>query len=315
MHLFFKTNLLIFNDWLGFCYNGAIFLIFWVWQKTRQIVTLAWSPLTVQIGTVGCKAESWRAEVVMFLCLHTNLLLCSAQQHCPPAPSSLPTLVPPGRRLFTPSPDDHNACDDYHALLPTLSHLGPSDNKNLPPSCYSLLSLLWPFSTPELFFHLPFESGRCPSQTRTTLTSWRTPWTCRPSSGSWTQDNTKSLGSMSRISGWCLTMPGCTTARHPASTSTAPSLLRCLSQRLIRSCRALDTVVGERWDRSMCIFVFVFLTRVLRQCIQFSLFNELIYDQNWVLNEKFWSDIFGIYAYSFFGEEFDQKFDATPKYV
>lgn len=67
------------------------------WQKTRQTVVVAWSLLTVQSGTVGCKAESWRAEVVMFLCLHTNLLLCSAQQHCPPAPSSLPTLVPPGR--------------------------------------------------------------------------------------------------------------------------------------------------------------------------------------------------------------------------
>lgn len=50
----------------------------------------------IEILTVGCKAESWRAEVVMSLCLHANLLLCSAQQHCPPAPSSLPTLVPPG---------------------------------------------------------------------------------------------------------------------------------------------------------------------------------------------------------------------------
>lgn len=35
----------------------------------------------------------------MSLCLHVNLLFCSAQQHCPPAPSSLPTLVPPGRRF------------------------------------------------------------------------------------------------------------------------------------------------------------------------------------------------------------------------
>lgn len=34
----------------------------------------------------------------MFLCLHTHLLLCSAQ-HCPPAPSCLPTLVPPGQRF------------------------------------------------------------------------------------------------------------------------------------------------------------------------------------------------------------------------
>ena len=50
-------------------------------------------------------------------------------------------------------------------------------------------------------------------------------------------------------SGWCSTTPGYTTAKHPESTSTAPSWLRCLSRRLILSCRALATVVGGRWDR------------------------------------------------------------------
>lgn len=87
---------------LGFRCNSAILSLEFFdcgWQKTRQTCGGPWSLLTVQIGTIGCKAESWRAEVVMSLCLHANLLLCSAQQHCPPAPSSLPTLVPPGRRF------------------------------------------------------------------------------------------------------------------------------------------------------------------------------------------------------------------------
>ena len=58
----------------------------------------------------------------MSLCLHVNLLLCSAQQHCPPAPSSLPTLVPPGRRL-------HHTWRPHFmlmttTLLPHLSQLG-----------------------------------------------------------------------------------------------------------------------------------------------------------------------------------------------
>lgn len=149
---------------------------------------------------VGCKAESWRAEVVMSLCLHANLLLYSAQQHCPPAPSSLPTLVPPGwlrrrHRTFTWWP--RRRWPWSYSFFPPSLKLFPWVIK-----C-SHISLLFPLSLllnlsqlPELYIDLPFLPGRRPFQTRTTLTSWRTPWTCRPSSGSWTRGNTRSRGSI-----------------------------------------------------------------------------------------------------------------------
>lgn len=176
------------------------FFFFFDGRPDRPVVVI-WSLLMLLIGTVGCKAESWRAEVVMSLCLHANLLLCSAQQHCSPAPSSLPTLVD---AFITPSPDDHHADDDDdddNTLLPHFSHLRPSDDKTLPSSYYFTI-LSSPFSDPSQLLNCSFTCTSDPDcHARITLTSLRTPWTCRPSSGSWTLDNTKSLGSMWRTSG------------------------------------------------------------------------------------------------------------------
>ena len=149
------------------------------------------------------------------------------------SPYSGPTRSTPSSHLTTTL-----YVDDDHSSSPSLSTWF---SRTLPPSRCSLPHLL------NFALDLPLKSWWRPSQTRTTLTSWRTPWTCQPSSGNWTRDSTRSLGSMWTISGWCLTTPGCTTARRPASTSTVPSWLRCLSQRLILSCRVWDTAVGGRW--------------------------------------------------------------------
>lgn len=127
-------------------------------RKPDTLVPVAWPMFTAQIGTlnVGCKAESWRADVVMSLCLHVNLLLCSAQQHCPPAPSSLPTLVPPGRLRYL-----HHTFIWRPQCWWRWSYSSPSLSTsslgwpNPPPSCcLFLLSLIWPFSTPELYLNL-----------------------------------------------------------------------------------------------------------------------------------------------------------------
>lgn len=85
----------------------------------------------------------------MFLCLHTHLLLCSAQ-HCPPAPSCLPTLVPPGQRF-------HDNLDMMTTMMPppplsppllltlfSISHLFPMDDET--PSIKLLFSPLSPLS-------------------------------------------------------------------------------------------------------------------------------------------------------------------------
>lgn len=79
------------------------------------------------------------------------------------------------------------AAADHTVLL----HLSPFPMDDETPSVYLLSSPLSPLS--------PLISqtfGWRPSQTRTTLTLWRTPWTCPLSSGSWTQDSTRSPGSM-----------------------------------------------------------------------------------------------------------------------
>lgn len=76
----------------------VISILSWATQDQTNFKQYIGLCCTFRTGTwnVGCKAESWRAEVVMSFCLHANPLLCSAQ-HCPPAPSSLPTLVPFGQ--------------------------------------------------------------------------------------------------------------------------------------------------------------------------------------------------------------------------
>lgn len=67
----------------------------------------------------------------------------------------------------------------------------------------------------------------------------------------WLQVNTKIPGSTWMTSGWCLTTPGCTTARLLECTSTALNWLRFLNRRLTPSCRASATVAGGRWDRGI----------------------------------------------------------------
>lgn len=176
-----------------------------------------------------------------------------------------------------PAPDDHNAAADGCAhLLPPIVFVLRWNPR--PPSCC--------FSHTSTFL---LNLVGAPLKTRTTLTSWRTPWTCRPSSGSWTRDSTKSRGSTSRTSGWCSTTPGCTTARPPASTSTAPSWLRCSRRRLTPSCRALDTVVGGRWDRNVFsdLINSVQVMKYVEYSLQWSSVIELIYDQAQALKDQF----------------------------
>lgn len=92
----------------------------------------------------------------MFLCLHTHLLLCSAQ-HCPPAPSCLPTLVPPGQRFHrtltvTMMPP---LLLLLLLLIVSISHLWPWMTKHLPSTFCSPLSFpshvpnLWMTSLPK----------------------------------------------------------------------------------------------------------------------------------------------------------------------
>lgn len=85
---------------------------------------------------------------------------------------------------------------------------------------------------------------------RTTLKLWRIPLTYPPSSASWIRVSIRSRGSMWTMCGSCSTMPGCTTAKHPVSTSTALNWQKCLKRRLIRSCRAWATAAAGRWDTS-----------------------------------------------------------------
>lgn len=87
-----------------------------------------------------------------------------------------------------------------------------------------------------------------PCCNRTTLTLWRIPSTCPPSSASWTRASTRSRGSTWMTCGSCSTTPGCTTVKHPVSTSTAPNWPKCLKPRSIRSCRAWATAAAGRWD-------------------------------------------------------------------
>lgn len=97
---------------------------------------------------------------------------------------------------------------------------------------------------------------------RTTLKLWRIPLTYPPSNASWIPVNTRSRGSMSKMCGSCSTTPGCTTAKHPVSTSTAPNWQKCLKQRLILSCRAWATAAAGRWDNTgieICTFYCIFL--------------------------------------------------------
>lgn len=141
----------------------------------------------------------------------------------------------------------------------------PRTAKTAPPSRCSFPSL-----PPLTLLKFPLTCGAL--QPRTTLTSWRTPWTCRPSSGSWTRGSTKSPGSTSRISGWCSTTPGCTTARPPASTNTAPSWPRCLRRRSTPSCRAWDTAVGGRWGGSGVAFL-ILISNYSTHCLLAFLFT------------------------------------------
>lgn len=134
------------------------------------------------------------------------------------------------------------ASDDHH-------------DDDAPPLCPSSSSYGRPraISSPYSSFHspsrssFPLKSGLPPLHLRTTLTLWRTPWICRPSRESWTPGSIRSRGSTWRTFGWCSITLGCTTARLPEFTSTAPSWLRCLRWRLTLSCRAWATVVGGRW--------------------------------------------------------------------
>lgn len=67
----------------------------WLPEGGERLAMRSW-PLTdttrVQNGQAGGQKLSCLS------CLHANLLFCSAQQHCPPAPSSLPPPAPPTRR-------------------------------------------------------------------------------------------------------------------------------------------------------------------------------------------------------------------------
>lgn len=102
--------------------KSYFFLIDWLYLKSRASVwvinlclaaddwtVLSWLSVVFSAdGYFGCKAKSWRAEVVMSLCLHVNLFLCSAQQHCPPC-----TLFSP---YFGPTSDVHHPDNAGDAL-------------------------------------------------------------------------------------------------------------------------------------------------------------------------------------------------------
>lgn len=199
----------------------------WAAEDWTDLVAVAWSLLCSADRDFKCRVQSRELEgrschVSLFAREPSSLQRSTTLSPC--------TLFSP---YSGPSPDDHNATAD-------------GDTRPLLP-----IFFCWTTKPSFLLSHLLLKSGWCPLQTRTTLTSWRTPWTCQPSSGSWTQGSTKSHGSMSRISGWCSIMPGCTTVRRLGSTSTAPSWLRCLSRRSTPLCRALDTAVGGRWGSSV----------------------------------------------------------------